>query len=223
VSTTFLPFVCKRCGHRYGQNFIAFEGDSSNITFVNNENQCPKCGTLNRQALPNGTYNARGGRWEVARQAIHDILSVNPTADDIERLAQLFKEAQVRGSEVEQVASAIENETPFAAVAKALREHPPGWGAYLISILLAVALWLVASPTSTDGPPRPVPVAQPMSPQQIDKLAEEIASQIERREGFNQPQELRKPGRNELCPCGSGKKYKKCCNDPAKRTASEGR
>lgn len=21
----------------------------------------------------------------------------------------------------------------------------------------------------------------------------------------------KKPGRNELCPCGSGKKYKKCC------------
>ncbi|MEG0321164.1 MAG: SEC-C metal-binding domain-containing protein [Oscillospiraceae bacterium] len=20
-----------------------------------------------------------------------------------------------------------------------------------------------------------------------------------------------KPGRNDLCPCGSGKKYKKCC------------
>jgi uncharacterized protein len=24
------------------------------------------------------------------------------------------------------------------------------------------------------------------------------------------------PGRNDLCPCGSGKKYKKCCGDPAK-------
>ena len=24
-------------------------------------------------------------------------------------------------------------------------------------------------------------------------------------------------GRNDLCPCGSGKKYKKCCGDPAKQ------
>ena len=24
---------------------------------------------------------------------------------------------------------------------------------------------------------------------------------------------MKKPGRNELCPCGSGKKYKKCCLD----------
>ncbi|MCD6153177.1 MAG: SEC-C domain-containing protein [Syntrophobacterales bacterium] len=27
---------------------------------------------------------------------------------------------------------------------------------------------------------------------------------------------MKKPGRNDPCPCGSGKKYKKCClNDPA--------
>jgi tetratricopeptide (TPR) repeat protein len=27
---------------------------------------------------------------------------------------------------------------------------------------------------------------------------------------------MKKPGRNEPCPCGSGKKYKKCClNNPA--------
>jgi hypothetical protein len=92
---------------------------------------------MNRQVLPDGTYNARDGRWEVARQAARDILSVKPTVDDIERVARLIKEAQARGSEVEQVASAIENETPFAALTKTLREHPPGWGAYLISTLLA--------------------------------------------------------------------------------------
>jgi len=27
----------------------------------------------------------------------------------------------------------------------------------------------------------------------------------------NEPRRHNKMGRNELCPCGSGKKYKKCC------------
>ena len=27
----------------------------------------------------------------------------------------------------------------------------------------------------------------------------------------NQPRAAKKPGRNDPCPCGSGKKYKKCC------------
>ena len=25
------------------------------------------------------------------------------------------------------------------------------------------------------------------------------------------------PGRNERCPCGSGKKYKRCCGDPVRQ------
>ena len=29
-----------------------------------------------------------------------------------------------------------------------------------------------------------------------------------------------KTGRNELCPCGSGKKYKKCCGVPQQRITS---
>jgi len=186
---------------------------------MNIGSQCPKCGTINRQALPNGTYNPRGGsRWEVARQTARDILSVKPTADDIERLAELVKEARARGSEVEQIASAIENETPFAALAKTLREHPPSWGAYLISTLLAVALWLIPPPSSgSSAPPQPVSAAQQMSPHQLDELAGKIASQMEQREGLNQRQALRKPGRNEPCHCDSGKKYKKCCGNPAKR------
>jgi preprotein translocase subunit SecA len=30
-----------------------------------------------------------------------------------------------------------------------------------------------------------------------------------------EPAQSNKPGRNDPCPCGSGKKYKKCCGKPA--------
>jgi len=33
-----------------------------------------------------------------------------------------------------------------------------------------------------------------------------------------QPRQVVKIGRNEPCPCGSGKKYKKCCGSPAAKT-----
>ena len=29
---------------------------------------------------------------------------------------------------------------------------------------------------------------------------------------------MAKPGRNDLCPCGSGRKYKKCCERTAARS-----
>jgi hypothetical protein len=38
-----------------------------------------------------------------------------------------------------------------------------------------------------------------------------FAPMADRDEGFDPPFATRKIGRNELCPCGSGKKYKKCC------------
>ncbi|MEG1146749.1 MAG: SEC-C metal-binding domain-containing protein, partial [Bacilli bacterium] len=31
------------------------------------------------------------------------------------------------------------------------------------------------------------------------------------KEKKKQPKKVSKIGRNELCPCGSGKKYKQCC------------
>ena len=31
--------------------------------------------------------------------------------------------------------------------------------------------------------------------------------------GITQPTHIKKIGRNEKCPCDSGKKYKKCCYD----------
>jgi len=32
-----------------------------------------------------------------------------------------------------------------------------------------------------------------------------------------------KPGRNDLCPCGSGKKFKQCCETKTARSAWAGR
>jgi len=39
--------------------------------------------------------------------------------------------------------------------------------------------------------------------------------------GFLKDPKSPKVGRNEPCPCGSGKKHKKCCDSPAKREARE--
>jgi preprotein translocase subunit SecA len=38
-----------------------------------------------------------------------------------------------------------------------------------------------------------------------------VASHGDDSEEKKQPVRVKKPGRNDPCPCGSGKKYKKCC------------
>ena len=63
-----------------------------------------------------------------------------------------------------------------------------------------------------------VPKERPMQRVQVVKPTEEgfmrFGQQKERKQVKQTQQPVRaeqKVGRNELCPCGSGKKYKKCC------------
>jgi preprotein translocase subunit SecA len=48
------------------------------------------------------------------------------------------------------------------------------------------------------------------------KKIPEVKGAKEPREAEEKKENKNKVGRNELCPCGSGKKYKKCCGNPAK-------
>jgi preprotein translocase subunit SecA len=64
-----------------------------------------------------------------------------------------------------------------------------------------------------------MPKAQPIKRVQIARPSEEgfmnFASGEKRVVRTAQPVKKEKePGRNDPCPCGSGKKYKKCCGAP---------
>jgi len=43
------------------------------------------------------------------------------------------------------------------------------------------------------------------------KLQYKKENMFEKRENISSPLKVQKIGRNDPCPCGSGKKYKKCC------------
>lgn len=48
-----------------------------------------------------------------------------------------------------------------------------------------------------------------LPPQRRQPVVKQAAA--EEQNGSTSAQEPHKIGRNDLCPCGSGKKYKKCC------------
>ncbi len=54
-----------------------------------------------------------------------------------------------------------------------------------------------------EQPPAPLPASQAARPQSASQLQQDAPEPYVR--------EGRKVGRNELCPCGSGRKYKQCC------------
>jgi SEC-C motif len=229
TTSTAIPFICSRCGTHFGQNGIIFNGDFTGVELgqghLNANARCPRCGTWNKPALPDGKYNIRNGRWEFIRQATRDILSEQRTADEIRRLAEVVREATAKGSDVEQVASTIEKDMSFGQLAETIRkansEHPPGWGTAIFGIILSIIsiafpyiMSAISSPTT--APNTPPSAVTRLSPEQIDQIARQVARDVE---GGQHGRSALKVGRNEPCMCGSGVKYKKCCGEPAKRAA----
>jgi len=53
----------------------------------------------------------------------------------------------------------------------------------------------------------------PLTPEQLKDFVAKNKKKREEEKKKNTPfkRSTRKIGRNELCPCGSGKKYKRCC------------
>lgn len=46
------------------------------------------------------------------------------------------------------------------------------------------------------------------------KAVNEMKKMVNKQMGVkNEPKQSNKIGRNDKCPCGSGKKFKKCCSD----------
>jgi hypothetical protein len=227
VNTTAVPFICKKCGEHYGEGGIVFNGDITGVELGQghlNANARCRCGTWNKPALPDGKYNIRNGRWEFIRQVTQDILSAQPTAEDVQRLAQVLQNAKENSSGAEQAASAIEKDGQFAKAAETIlkwsHDHPPSWGAWILAIIIsAVIPYIISTISSHVSEPDKTspPAVVQLSPQQIDQIAQRVAHDLESQ--YSRP--AHKVGRNEPCHCGSDLKYKKCCGDPAKRTASQ--
>jgi len=63
-----------------------------------------------------------------------------------------------------------------------------------------------------------------MVQEQIERLAQQALTDVSEPVGYGLPvpivEHSPKIGRNDPCPCGSGKKYKKCCGNPAARDAA---
>lgn len=229
MKSTGLPFACSRCGLRYGDGLgpaaLRITGDSSmanvNLTVSGMRMQCPNCGEMNSPAIPDGEYNVRaGGPWQLVRRITEDLRSAQASADDFAHLRQLVQEALTQERAVDQVADAIQAETPFQRLAVTIRRNRVN----VLTVLLTILLWLIPPPH--DWPSSPAPSAtvtqlQQMSPHELDELARETARQFDEQRSLGtrvgKPQRSG-PARNKQCYCGSRLKYKKCHGSPERKT-----
>ncbi len=184
----FIPAICNNCQLIFPSGF----GGPGKIhaTFVGCRSSCPKCGGVG--TILDGVYDSVGDTVS--------LISHNP--DQLRRLAEVVRLAQ-------------QNQQTPAEIEKKFDEVAPGLGKFLpknatelqgyLTLLVKYLTLIVGLITVSKFDATNVRAL-------IDNATQSIYDESE-------PKAPKRPtakraGRNELCPCGSGKKYKRCCGKP---------
>ncbi len=197
-----IPAYCPAC-HAVFPSPIYMEPGARNVSVKNVNVSCPRCGAIGY--IPDGVYSAIG-------EAAFLLARLRPSLPDIKTLAQILRQARAKESRPEAVAAEIKDKVPeLSGISSYFPKTRIEFYTFLTLLIAIVALYVN----------RPAPAQEPLSKEQVQEMVNQAvidATGEKAQPGQPPPLDKRKrgkPGRNEPCPCGSGKKYKKCClNSP---------
>jgi uncharacterized protein YecA (UPF0149 family) len=169
--------------------------NSTNITFSDcSAGPCPACGGMGH--IPDGVYNFIGNTIELLSGPAR-------TVSELQRLANILREARKKNASLEEVKKEIQEEVPeLSSLRDILPKNRSELYAFLALILSVITLLL------------PQLSSKGANKVEINNVINNVYQQAQPQETPKKGSPERKNkkiGRNEPCPCGSGKKYKKCC------------
>ena len=224
-----VPAVCKKCGTMFSSGIAMGAGAGAHISDVG-AGPCPNCGSMG--FVPDGFYQATSDTQLLrrsSRSSLHDLRStlveVRQGRLDVVTAAERLQATSDEASRAigRKLLANQENQVEFLT-----------WLSLLIAIIaLLTSLRSEPAQAPQSGARRNQSIEQPVdvSDAQIEAIIEksieaclgrsvvpsQASSQVPptstnpARSGRKISAAQRKIGRNEQCPCGSGKKYKRCC------------
>jgi hypothetical protein len=149
--------------------------------------------------IPDGTYSFIGN-------VIHLLRGPERSVHDLQRLAGILREARSRRDTFEQVGNQVRAKMPELGGLSDILPRTRSELYPFIAIILAIITLLIQrrEPTASidiNTVMNLVTQAEGNSPTKPKPAADNVDTT---------PKALLKVGRNEPCPCGSGKKYKRC-------------
>jgi hypothetical protein len=191
-----VPAICNSCGAIFPSGFevenandIRFSGCSSG--------PCPNCGSTGH--IPDGVYNFIGNTIEF-------LSGPRRSATELQRLSAILKQARKDKASADEIATKIEKEVPELSSIKALLPKTRA-DLYAFLVIILTIIGMILNEVKQDKSPN-IQINQVVNviyQQQKDSSGKLKAKSID------QTKKIKKIGRNDPCPCGSGKKYKKCC------------
>jgi rubredoxin len=205
-----VPARCGYCGYLFPSGYGFDPGDTGiEASMKGWENApvstpCPMCGRRRGRVLT--------GEYEFAKDAMKLLSGPESTVKDLERLAAFLRDAQGSNTSADEIQERANKEAPevSALVHRLLASRPARMKlAAWLSLLASIIIPLVLAYLSGN--------AEKSKPSQVfyNNYGYQYNTTIQAPAPSDGPT-VGKVGRNDLCPCGSGKKFKKCHGDPAR-------
>jgi SEC-C motif len=191
-----IPAICDKCGVIFAPPAIVLGPGVSGVRMSGNRvGPCPACGNQWGR-IPDGTY-------ETVRGTLRMLLKDPASAESLQRLANILQAAWEVHADQATVADQIEAQVPeLRGFAQSLRIANIDWKWWII-FLLTVVQTLAALGVIGPKPER-------VSDEQIERVMRHVIQDQASTTSTTTAPEPGKTGRNDPCPCGSGKNYKRC-------------
>lgn len=198
-----IPAVCDTCGNIFPSGI--YVENATNVSFSGNTaGPCPSCGGMGH--IPDGVYN-------FIHNTIELVAGPSRTFSELERLAQLLTEARQLKLSYNDIAESIIEDVPeLSSLKDILPKTRNDLYAFITLVLTIISLFL-SQRNQSDNQRIEVNQVLNIVYQQTSSANSQITQSIpvDIKNPLPTVSKKTKTGRNDPCPCGSGKKYKKCC------------
>jgi hypothetical protein len=183
------PALCTGCKALYPSGV---EGDAASRPVAA---PCPGCGEVGY--VPDGVDS-------FIRHLVEHLSAPERSLSEIERLSVIFVAAMQSEAAFAHVGDTIKESLPPLSPVADMLPAPSAERYVFISLSLKSIVLFISELGRSDDPTVDVH-------QVLNVVYEEEAASLSTLPHPPPPEEGAKVGRNDPCPCGSGKKYKKCC------------
>ncbi len=185
-----VPAVCDNCGNIFPSGISAI--NSTNVSFSNcRAGPCPVCGGTGH--IPDGVYNFIGNTIELLSGPQRSI-------SELKKLASILERARNNNIDSQSIGKEIDEEVPELSSLKDCLPKTRSELYLFIGLILSIIFQIQSGDSSKI---------------EVNNIINNIYQQASESQNLAISGATntvsKKVGRNETCPCGSGKKFKKCC------------
>ena len=194
-----IPAFCEKCKFVFESNFIGSIRKGATVHLRGSGVSCPKCG--GKAKMLDGVYKNVDG--------VLEIFVENQSVEDLQKILSILEYAKKHELDREEIVNKIKKEAPeLSKLTDILPKTRVELYTFLMVIIMFIGQLISLSKRGLSRNELKQNFDLVVKQYYLNKEEMPVTPKVTIKE---QDSTNFKVGRNDPCPCGSGKKYKKCC------------